>query len=126
MKTISTVLQDEVFTESNAPQNPLATPIVGIHTAITRLAATIKLKAKAFCDRVMQLVRPSHTYRIVHIEHLHNSCSKMDSPKRNVFFLYVKGYSMNEISSISGRKRRHIIATVHGILNTLHKDTFIS
>lgn len=88
--------------------------------------ASIKTRLAQFYRKVSYVFYPGTSHAIVKIEHLHTSCRNMESPKRKVFYMYVKGYSMSEISAQSGTKRYHIIATIHNILKDMHKETYVS
>ncbi len=73
-------------------------------------------------NRIMYALQPSANHSTIHIKHLHNSCQTLDNRSRKVFFLYVKGYSLNEISTLSGMKQHTILPTIHKIVNKMPSD----
>lgn len=79
----------------------------------------LKIKTVNLFNRVRNIISPTHSHTIVKIENLHKSYRKMDTPSKQIFVLYVKGYSLNEISSQSGVKPSKIILTVHNFVKTL-------
>ena len=86
----------------------------------------IKAKAANLFNLVIDTFTPSHTHSVIKIENIHNSYKKMDQPSKQIFFLYVKGYSLNEISKKSGEKQDKILITVHNLVKTILKDTPMS
>lgn len=82
----------------------------------------LKIKTVSLFNRIRNAIIPTHSHTIVKIENLHKSYRKMDTPSKQIFVLYVKGYSLNEISSKSGVKPSKIILTVHNFVKTLCKD----
>lgn len=82
----------------------------------------IKVSAKKASRCIANATHPHHSYHAINIEHLHNTCQKLDNSSRKVFFLYVKGFSLDEISSLSGTHHDNIIPTVHNIVNDMHNN----
>lgn len=62
---------------------------------------------------------PSH--HTMRIEHLHKGCRNIDNPSRQIFILYVKGYSMNEISGMSGTSHKSITDIVRRTLGSMRR-----
>ena len=96
-----------------------------LHEKIYKITKTIRRIKKYVINtsrRIAIAIHPQDYYPTMKIEHLHNSCKKLDNSSRKVFFLYVKGYSLNEISSLSGTHHEHIIPTVHSIVKEMHRN----
>lgn len=125
MKTFSFTNQNDVYIEQEARQNTFLPSFGGIIKSITGMVKSVKTKINAIGGKCMQLIRPVDMYRTVNVKHLHKSCQKMDEPKRKVFFLYVKGYSVDEIGSASGMKPHSIIVLVHNMMKAIHKESSI-
>lgn len=90
------------------------------NTLIYLITKTIQLK-----NNIALAIAP-RANSIVKIEHLHKSCNKLPPHNRKIFTLYIKGYSLDEISSQSGAKRHTITTTVSNILKTLPRQNTIS
>lgn len=126
MKTFSFSNQNDVYIEQEARQNTFLPSFSGIIKSIANVINSVKAIVNAIGDKCMQLIRPTDMYRTVNVKHLHKSCQKMDEPKRKVFFLYVKGYSVDEIGSAYGLKPHSIIVLVHNMVKAIHKESSIS
>lgn len=83
---------------------------------------TMKQHISSLNRMIMQALRPNDKHSTIHVKHLHNSCQKLDNSSRKVFYLYVKGYSLNEITEMSGTKQNSIKPAVHFIMSKIHKE----
>lgn len=86
----------------------------------------IKTKASDFIYRIIYVLRPHNTHSVIKIENLHQSYKKLDQPSKQIFFLYAKGYSLDEISNQSGIKHDKILIIIHDFVKSLTKDDSIS
>ena len=86
---------------------------------------SLGVKLAQFKSLVAKMVAP-RTHSIVKLEHLHKSCNSMQPHQRAVFILYIKGYSLDEISAKTGAKRHTITPIVHRTLKTMPRQDHIS
>lgn len=112
-------------TSKEQAQAPDLSALTGNHAVQSIMQAfnAAKQSIMNYSARIAYALLPAHHHPTLHIKHLHNSCRKLDNPSRRVFFLYVKGFSLNEISEMSGADRKTIMPTIHGIMNKIHHDT---
>lgn len=93
------------------------------------LVKAIKHHAKVVASKALaisHLFRPATTRAIIKIDHLHHSCKEIEDPKREIFYLYVKGYSLHEISSMSGAHHGSIVTIVYHIMRNLKGNSHLS
>ncbi len=126
MKTLSFINQNDVNIESEISQNMFTSFSSSFIKYIGKIVKFIKSGVSAIGTSCMQLLRPVDVYDTVNIRHLHNSCGKMKEPERKIFILYIKGYSIEEISSVSGTKRHNIVMIVHNTLKIMKKENILS
>lgn len=115
MKTLTIQDQNEVYNTSSLLVN-----------TCKNILNFIKTKALAFFYRIIDTFRLSHTHPAIKIENIHKSYKKMNQSSQQVFILYVKGYSLDEISSKSGVTPNKIFLIVNDFLKSLHKENYIS
>lgn len=87
---------------------------------LPRLRSIKALFIKAYRHLRRLVAMPAHT--TMRIEHLHKGCREIDNPSRQIFILYVKGYSMNEISKLSGTHHSSISSIVRHTLRSIHQS----
>lgn len=124
MKT--TISQKEAYQEAYSLLNTPSTEGLNLTENIKHALIAAKNSVKNNISRFIKIITLGKSHTIVKIENLHDTCRKTNPPARRVFILYVKGYSMEEITQLSGTKRKHIIPTIHSILSTIRKERYIS
>jgi DNA-binding NarL/FixJ family response regulator len=91
------------------------------HSAISCIAS----KVAQLKNRLAIVATPPRN-SIVKLKHLHKSYNAMQPRRRAIFTLYIKGYSIDEISALSGAKRSTIKPTVHRIVQNMPRQDYIS
>lgn len=126
MKSLSFTSQNAACIENGIQKQSLSSTLNGITKSIIYAIKFIMAEISAMVNRFISPVNTLDTYKTFNVKHVQNSCRKMKEPERRIFFLYVKGYSINEIASVSGAKHHNIIMTVHNTLKNIHKETVLS
>lgn len=87
--------------------------------AISKLRSIKAVLIKAY--RYLRRFMPKQIHSTMRIEHLHKGCREIDNPSRQIFILYVKGYSINEISKLSGTPHNNITSIVRHTLSSIRQ-----
>lgn len=101
-------------------------PLKNLTNSLKNMSRTILSAISGTFNTFMQRSTASHHNTVVKIDHLHHSCKKLNDHNKKVFYLYVKGYSIPEISALSGKENNTIITIVYHIAKRLKHYSHLS